>query len=57
MLNDYGDVLTVNDIYKILPLGKNSVYELLNSGKIKVIRINKKILVLKEDLINFLKAA
>lgn len=36
MLEDYKDVLSVNDLYDILPIGRNNIYKLLNSNIIKI---------------------
>lgn len=35
MLEDYPDVLTVEEACEALSVGYNAVYELLNSGKLK----------------------
>lgn len=57
MLKEYKDILTVKELYDILPLGKNKIYELLNNGCIKNIKIGKKILIPKKYLIDFLEIA
>ena len=57
MLDNYKDVMTVNDLYETLPIGKNAVYSLVKSGRIKTKKIGKKILILKESLIEYLKSA
>ena len=57
MLESYNEILTVTDLYNILPIGRNGVYKLLNSGQIKSIRIGKKIFVLKEALVEYLRSA
>ena len=41
-LDNYPDVLTPNDIMQILSIGRNKVYELLNDGTLKSIRIGRK---------------
>ena len=55
MLDNYKDVLTVNDLYEILPLGKNKIYDLVNNGLIKSIRVDGRIIVPKKNLISFLE--
>lgn len=57
MFENYNDVLTVNELKDILRVGKGTAYKLIKDNKIKSIKIEKKILILKEDLINFLTAA
>ena len=54
MFTDYGDILTVQEIMEILFVGKNTVYELLNSGELKGFRIGKTWRVTKESLENFI---
>lgn len=54
MLENYNDVLSVQDLYNILPVGKNSIYKLLNENMIKNIRVGNKILIPKQYLIDFL---
>ena len=53
-LDNLKDVLTVEDLYEILPLGKNKIYELLRSNKLQSIKVCRKYLVLKQYLFNFL---
>lgn len=48
------DILTTKDLSEILPIGKNSIYRLLNENKIKNIRVGSKILIPKQYLIDFL---
>lgn len=57
MLESYPDVLTVNDLYNILPIGKNAIYKLITNNTIKHIRVANKILIPKKYLIDFLETA
>ncbi|MCH5185656.1 MAG: helix-turn-helix domain-containing protein [Oscillospiraceae bacterium] len=57
MLEQYKEVLTVKDLYEILPLGKNAIYDLIKSNKIKHIRVGAKIIIPKQYLIDYLKSA
>ena len=41
MLDDYQDIMTGPEIAEILYIGKNRVYELLESGTIKGFRIGR----------------
>lgn len=54
MFETANDVLTVKDIYTLLPIGKNKAYNLIEQNEIKSVRVGKKIFVRKEDLIDFL---
>lgn len=48
MLDDYKDILTVNDLYEILPIGRNKIYDLIHSGNIESIYIAGKYLISKK---------
>lgn len=41
MFSEYNDILCVSDICDILQIGKNRVYELLNSGMLKGFRVGR----------------
>jgi excisionase family DNA binding protein len=41
MFENYDEVLTVDQVREILFIGKNTVYKLLNSGKIKSFKIGR----------------
>ncbi len=56
MLENYNDVLSIKDLYEILPLGKNKVYNLVNDGTIKSIRVGGRIIIPKTNLIRFLNS-
>lgn len=57
MLEHYKDVLSVQDLYDILPIGRNNIYKLLNSNTIKNIRVGNRIIIPKQYLIDFLQSA
>ena len=54
MLEEYKDVLTVKEVYEILPIGWNSLYNLIHTDKIKHIKVGRKTLIPKIFLIEFL---
>jgi excisionase family DNA binding protein len=54
MLKNEPTVLTVLDLARILRIGKNKAYELVNSGKISSIKIDRKIIIPKLRLVQFL---
>lgn len=56
MLEDYKDVLTVQEVQKILKIGRNSIYKLLKNNEIKHICIGKKIIIPKQYVIDFLQS-
>ena len=57
MLEDCKEVLSVQDLYELLPIGRNNIYKLLNNRTIKNIRIGNKIIIPKQYLIDFLQTA
>jgi len=56
MLENYGDVLEIPDLMKILKLGRNSVYDLLNKGVIKCRKYGRKFIIPKICVIDYLKS-
>lgn len=56
MFKDYPDVLTPGDLQKILRIGRNSTYKLLNENQIETIKIGKKYIIPKINVINYLTA-
>lgn len=57
MFENLNDILTTKDLSEILPIGKNSIYRLLNENIIKNIRVGSKILIPKQSLIDFLSTS
>ena len=56
MLDQYEDLMTVQDIQEVLHIGKNRAYELLRDGTISSIRLGKSWKVPKEAVISFLRS-
>ena len=50
----YKDVVTVKELQKMLGIGRNLAYKLINEGKIKHLKINNKILIPKIRVIEFI---
>lgn len=53
-LSAYADILTVDDIREIFRIGKNTAYDLLNSGDIEVLKIGKQIRIPKINLLKYI---
>lgn len=53
--NDYPDVLSVNDVAALLQLGRNNAYKLVQSGKLKSVRIGRTHKISKKSLIDFIE--
>ena len=54
MLTEYGDVLSISDVMKILRIGKNTVYGYLKNGTIKSMMIAGKYRIPKLYLLEFM---
>lgn len=60
MSNDYTKisdlplVLSVNDLARVLGIGKNTAYDLVRSGRIKSLRVGHQIRIAKSALRDFL---
>ena len=57
MIQQYGDVITVLELAKILRIGRNSAYDLVNSGLVKSVRVGNQIRIPTLSVIEFLKSA
>lgn len=55
MFTEYDDILTIDDLAKMLKIGKNKAYGLLYNGEIKSIRIGKIYRIPKGNVIEYLK--
>lgn len=54
MLNHYGDIMTVPDVAEVLNIGKNRVYELLESKALKGFRIGRVWKIPKDALLDYI---
>ena len=54
MLENYRDVLVIEDIMDILQIGRNSAYKLINSGEIRALRVGRNIRIPKVFLLDYL---
>ena len=54
MFQEYGDILSVEDVCSILFIGKNRVYELLNAGSLRGFRLGRTWRIPKKNLEAFI---
>ena len=54
MLNEYSDVLVIEDVMEILKIGRNAAYNLINDGEIRSIRIGRNIRIPKVFMLDYL---
>ena len=54
IFKDYPDVVTIEQLQKMLNIGRNSVYELLKNNVIKSVRVGKRYIIPKVYVIAYL---
>lgn len=54
MFEEYGDMLTVDDVAEILGVGKNSAYEISRSGKMHCFMLKGRWKISKQALIEYI---
>lgn len=54
IFTNYKDVVSVKDLQAMLGIGRNLAYKLITENKIKHLKINNRILIPKQYVINFL---
>ena len=54
MFENYNDVVSVEDVMRMLNLGKSSVYALLKTEQIRHVRVGKRYLIPKKAVIDFI---
>lgn len=55
MFNDYPDLMSAEEACELLRVGHNTVYQLLNTGKLKGIRIGRIWKISKQSVIEFIQ--
>lgn len=55
IFSDYPDVINIDDLTKMLHIGKNKAYELINTNTIQSIKIGRKHIIPKFRVIEFLQ--
>lgn len=54
MFHDFDDILTIDELAEMLKIGKNTAYQLINTGKIKSIRIGRTHRIPKDNLVMYI---
>lgn len=57
IFKEYPDVVTPEDLQKMLHIGRNAVYKLLSNNLIENLRIGKKYIIPKVNVIKYLTTA
>lgn len=55
MFQHYPDVVTVEQLCKMLCIGRNSAYKLLQTGEVKSVRIGKKYVIPTRWVVDYLE--
>lgn len=54
-LNNFGDFLSVEEVRKILRIGRKQAYELVNSDAFRIVRIGRSIRIPKKSFVEWLE--
>lgn len=54
LFKEYDDVVTVNDVMKMLHIGRSNVYKLLSDNSIKTVKVGKRFIIPKRSVIEFI---
>ncbi|MDR1688819.1 MAG: helix-turn-helix domain-containing protein [Clostridiales bacterium] len=55
MFESYNDVVSVEELMKMLHIGKSSAYSILQNNQIKHVKVGKKYIIPKKSVISFLE--
>lgn len=53
LFENYGDIVSIHEMMKMLSIGKNKAYELVNAGIIRSFRIGNHIRICKSSIIQY----
>lgn len=53
IFSEYSDIVTVDEVMKMLRLGKNTVYKLLKDGEIMNVKVGARYIIPKQSVIEF----
>lgn len=54
MLEGYKDIMSIGDLQKVLGIGRNAAYDILNDGTIKAFKIGRNWKIPKQSVINLI---
>ena len=53
---DYPDVVSVDELQAMLRIGRNSAYDLLRSGAIQTLKVGKKYIIPKLNVVKYISS-
>lgn len=54
IFKEYPDVVSIDELQKMLGIGRNSAYELLRNNLIKTVKVGKRYIIPKANVIAYL---
>lgn len=54
MFSEYDDIVSIDDVMKMLHIGRTNVYKLLKKKEIKYVRFGAKYIIPKKSIIDFI---
>lgn len=54
MLSEYPDILTTEEVCKLLKVSKNTIYKLIHSGQLKARKVTRHYRIPKSELLHFI---
>lgn len=57
VFKEYNDVVDIDDLQKMLKIGRSSAYDIVKTGRIKTVKIGKRYIIPKQSVIDFLNTA
>ena len=57
LFREYNDVVDIDDLQKMLKIGRSTAYEIVKNGRIKTVKIGKRYIIPKQSVIEFLNTA
>lgn len=54
MFEEYGDIVSIQDVMKMLGVGRSAVYSMLQEGTLRSVRIGRKYIIPKQSVIDVL---
>ena len=54
MFKEYGEIVSVDDVKRMLGVGRTAVYTLLQTGALRSVKVGRKYIIPKQSVIDFL---
>ena len=54
MFEEYGDIVSVDDVKKMLGVGRTAVYTMLQKGTLRSVKVGRKYIIPKQSVIDLL---